>query len=326
MGRRWLAPSETANGGLIQKEVKNRLQGTFAVTGLTGFIGARLAGKLLGLHAGVRAIVRSPHSLDAAIRQRLAPLDDPDGLTEALAGVDAVVHLAGAVRGRSIEDFRAANIDAVANLCTAIDRQSPRPPLLLISSLAASRPELSDYAASKYAGEQALAAWPHLDCTILRPPAVYGPGEREMRPLLDWMRRGLTLVPGNPGQRLAFLHVDDLADAIVTWLREPARCRHGLFHIDDGMPSGYDWPAIVRAVGAPRNRTVVLPAGLLNAVARLNLALSGVLGYVPMLTPGKVRELTQGSWQGDDGSFGVLTGWRPRFDLERGLEHTFGGR
>ena len=305
--------------------MKKRLQGTFAVTGLTGFIGAHLAEKMLGLHADVRAITRRSHRFDTPVQQRLTPLDDPDGLTEALAGADAVVHLAGTVRGRGLEDFRAANVDAVTNLCMAIDRQSPRPPLLLISSLAASRPELSDYAASKYAGEQALAAWPHLDYTILRPPAVYGPGEREMRPLFDWMRRGLTLVPGNPRQRLTFLHVDDLAGAIVTWLRDPGRCRHGLFHIDDGTPFGYDWPAIVRAVGAPRNRTVVLPVGIMNAIARLNLALSGVLRYAPMLTPGKVGELTRESWQGDDGSFGTLTGWRPRFDLERGLEQTFGG-
>lgn len=305
--------------------MSSRLQGTIAVTGLTGFIGARLAAKLLDLQADLRAIVRSSRRLDAGIRQRLVELDDPDGLTEALAGVDAVIHLAGAVRGRSFEDFRAANVDAVANLCMAIDRQSPRPPLLLISSLAASRPELSDYAASKYAGEQMLTAWPHLDCTILRPPAVYGPGEREMRPLLNWMRRGLTVVPGNPAQRLTFLHVDDLADAIVAWLRDPARCRHGQFEIDDGTASGYDWPAIVRAVGAPGNRTVVLPVGLLNAVARLNRALSGLFGYAPMLTPGKVREMTQQAWQGGDESFGALTGWRPRYDLRRGLEQTFGG-
>ena len=63
-----------------------------------------------------------------------------------------------------------------------------------------------------------------------------------MRPLLNWMRRGLTVIPGNAGQRLAFLHVDDLTEAIVAWLRDPSRCRHGEFEIDDGTTDGYDWP------------------------------------------------------------------------------------
>ena len=311
---------------MTRPEVHNRLRKTVAVTGLTGFIGGRLSRKLLELGADVRAIVRSQRSgrkLCAGIRPWRVSLGDVEGLREALAGADAVVHLAGAVRGRSFRAFRGVNVDAVASLCTAIDAQAPPPPLLLVSSFAARHPELSDYAASKRAGEEALGAWPHLDHTILRPPAVYGPGEVEMRPLLDWMRRGVTVIPGNPRQRLAFLHVDDLADAVVAWLRDPARCRHGRFEIDDGAPGGYDWPAITRAVGAPRSRQVVLPAAVLAGVARANLAVSGLLGYAPMLTPGKVRELTLESWEGAGGAFGTITGWRPRYDLAGGLQQMF---
>ena len=325
MGCRGLAFVHSGHFGVVHPAVESRLTQTIAVTGLTGFIGTRLAGKLLEIHADVRAIVRSAGRLDADIRECRVALDDVDGLTGALAGVDAVVHLAGSVRGRTFADFRGANVDAVANLCTAIEVQSPPPPLLLVSSFAAQRPELSDYAASKRAGEEMLGAWPHLDYTVLRPPAVYGPGEQEMRPLLNWMRRGLTVIPGNARQRLAFLHVDDLADAIVAWLRDPARCRHGEFEIDDGTVDGYDWPDIVRAIRAPSGRTLVIPVALLDAVAGTNLTLSRLFGYAPMLTPGKVRELNQASWRGGDGSFGVLTGWRPRYDLAGGLKQMFEG-
>ncbi len=303
----------------------SRLQGPIAVTGLTGFIGNRLAAKLLAAAVPTRAIVRSTRRLCAGLEPWRVKLSDTGGLCEALAGVRAVVHLAGAVRGRDYEDFRDANVDAVANLCLAIEQQSPPPPLLLISSFAAQKPELSDYAASKRSGEAVLEAWPHLDHTILRPPAIYGPGEKEMRPLLDWMRRGLTMVPGNPRQRLAFLHVDDLVEAIIAWLRDPARCRQGRFEIDDGTLDGYDWPAIVAAVGASRNATILVPAGLLRVAAKANRALAGLFGYAPMLTPGKVRELTEDAWQGGDDAFGVLTGWQPRYDLATGLRQMFGG-
>lgn len=303
----------------------NHLPGTIAITGLTGFIGGRLSAKLLNLRADVRAIVRSQGKLQPGIVPLRISLNDVQGLREAFADVDSVVHLAGAVRGRGFEDFREANVDAVRNLCTAIEAHSPPPPLLLVSSFAARRPELSDYASSKRAGEEVLGAWSHLDHTVLRPPAVYGPGEVEMRPLLDWMRRGLTVIPGNPHQRLAFLHVDDLADAIVAWLRDPARCRHGRFEIDDGTPDGYDWPAIARAAGAPRNRTVVVPVAMLAGLARLNLAASKLFGYAPMLTPGKVRELILESWACADGAFGAITGWRPRYDLASGLKQMYDG-
>ena len=284
-----------------------------------------MAAKLVALGFGVRAIVRSGRrDLHPRIHQWQVGLDDVSGLTKALRGAQAVLHLAGAVRGRRCEDFRAANVDAVASLCQAIHQQSPPPPLLLVSSLAAMRPELSPYAASKRAGEEVLNAWPHLDCTVLRPPAVYGPGDRELRPLFRWMRRGLVLIPGNPRQRLALLHVDDLADALIAWLRDPSRCRRGIFAIDDGAPGGYDWSAIARAAGARKPRLLVAPAVLLKAVAAVNLALAHLFRYAPMLTPGKARELLQDAWVGGDGAFGVLTGWRPKYDLAQGLEQTFG--
>ena len=118
---------------------------------------------------------------------------------------------------------------------------------------------------------------------------------------------------------------DDLADAIIAWLRDPSRCRHGQFEIDDGAPDGYDCPlSSVRWVRR-RTGTVVVPVVLLGAMARANLLLSRLFRYAPMLTPGKARELTQASWRGGDGSFAALTGWRPQYDLTRGLEHMFDG-
>ena len=298
-----------------------------AVTGLTGFIGRRLAPQLVAAGFAARAILRRPAvGMHPAIEPRIVSLNDRDALQRALAGVTAVVHLAGAVRGRSAADFRTANVDAVANLCAASAGLRPAPRLLLVSSLAASQPQLSPYAASKRAGERVLRAHPHLDWTIIRPPPVYGPGDKELTPLFKLMRRGLTLVPGNARQRLSFLHVDDLVAAVLCWLDNPGRCRQDRFSIDDGTPDGYDWPAIAAAVGTAAKATLVLPAWILRLAAQGNLLLSGLFGYAPMLTPGKVRELLQDHWVGGDSGYGAATGWRPRHDLASGLRQTFAGR
>ena len=297
---------------------------TVAVTGLTGFIGRRLVVKLVAASIETRAIVRKPAAgLDAPISPWVAALDDVDALTDALAGVDAIVHLAGTVRGARPRDFAAANSEAVSHLCAAALRQATPPAMLLVSSLAATEPQLSDHAASKRAGEQALAAHPQIDSTVIRPPAVYGPGDRELTPLFRLMRRGWILVPGNAAQRLSFLYVDDLADAILCWLQAPRSCRGRQFNIDDGAEDGYDWPAIAAAAGAGRTRILVIPTPLLQGAAKVNVGLSQLLGRAPMLTPGKVRELGHGRWVGGGDDFSTATGWRPRHDLASGLELTF---
>ena len=286
-----------------------------------------MAGPLLSNGFTVRAVLRRPTTaLDSEIEPWLACLGSPQALEEALVGMDAVIHLAGAVRGRRPEDFRLANVDAVRHLAAAAAGQKRPPAFLLVSSLAASQPQLSDYAASKRAGERALSAQPDLDWTIVRPPAVYGPGDVELRPMLRLLRRGLTVVPGNARQRLSFLHVDDLVSAILRWLEDPARCRRRQFGIDDGTADGYDWPAIAAAAGGSGKRTLVIPPYALMLAARVNVLLSRLRRRAPMLTPGKVRELLHDRWVGGDDRYGAVTGWRPRHNLASGMEQTLGGK
>jgi len=298
-----------------------------ALTGSTGFIGQQLQRQLLADGFGVRALVRpgSPHvsRLDPSSESVYVRLDDPPGLRKALCDVSAVVYCAGSVRGRTPEDFAAANVDGVRHLAAVLSDLDPSPPILLVSSLAASRPEISDYAASKALGERALRGHQDLAWTILRPPAVYGPGDKEMKPILAWLRRGFAFVPGPAGQRLSLLHVEDLAAAVVAWLRSGSDCRHQVYAIDDGRPGGYDWSEMADAVGGSRVRQLRVPTGLLGWAARVNVGASKLLGYAPMLTPGKVRELIQPSWVGDNTAFTRATGWTPSIGLADGAERMF---
>ncbi|MEQ8484877.1 MAG: NAD-dependent epimerase/dehydratase family protein [Pseudomonadales bacterium] len=297
------------------------------VTGATGFIGRRLHRLLLDHGVAVRALLRPGSSgathLDPRCDVVAAALDDDQALADAAMGVDAVVYVAGAVRGRLPADFHAANVAGVAAVAAAVQRSSPAALLLLLSSLAASRPELSAYAASKRQGERALAASGLEAWSVLRPPAVYGPGDAELRGLFDLARRGLALRPGPRGQRLALLHVDDVCRAVLAALTHADACRGRTFEIDDGRPGGYDWDAIGQAVAGRRVRQVGVPAWLLGALARANLAVSAVTGRAPMLTPGKVRELRQSRWLCDNRAFTLATGWAPQIDLASGAARLF---
>jgi len=261
--------------------------------------------------------------IPVACEQLLVGLTDVDGLTDIVSGCDAVIYCAGSVRGRSLEDFSNANINGVRAMLEALERVPGAPPLLLVSSLAASRPQLSDYAFSKHAGEQLLLDKPSLDWTILRPPAVYGPGDKEMLPVLKMARRGLLAHAGPIDQRLSLLHVDDLARAVLAWMTSWQQCLHKTYAIDDGQPGGYDWPAIGAAVSERKYRSLRLPRLLLDFAARSNLMAAKLVGYQPMLTPGKVRELIQADWLGDNGDFTADTGWKPELDLHSGAEQLF---
>jgi len=297
------------------------------ITGATGFIGQRLISTLLEQGHSVRAMVRPEKNTDSRIPQDCeqvpVSLTDVDKLTGIVAESSAVVYCAGSVRGRNTADFAVANIRGVKAMLDALERSGKTPPMLLLSSLAASRPQLSDYARSKYEGEQLLQDKPLLPWTILRPPAVYGPGDQEMLPLLKMARRGLLAHAGPHDQRLSLLHVDDLASAIASWLSEAQRCFHKIYTIDDGTPGGYNWEAIGEAVSTGKFRTLKLPRFLLEVTARTNLLFSLLLGYAPMLTPGKVRELVQPDWLCDNSDFTDHSGWRPRLDLRQGAQQLF---
>lgn len=250
-------------------------------------------------------------------------LADEAGILAIMADCDAVIYCAGSVRGRRPADFRTANIDGIRAMLNALEQTPQAPPLLLISSLAASRPELSDYAHSKYAGEQLLLESTQLPWTIIRPPAVYGPGDKEMLALLKMARRGLLVHAGPRDQRLSLIQVDDLAGAVNAWLGAWQQCLHQTYAIDDGRVGGYDWQSIGEAVCTEKYRLLKLPLLLMNIVAKMNLLMSRVLGYAPMLTPGKVRELIQPEWLCDNRQFAAVTGWKPTIDLQHGAQQLF---
>jgi len=297
------------------------------ITGATGFIGRRLVAGLLQRGIHVRAMIRpgkiSDDRLPDACEQVPGELTDADALAKAVAGCSAVVYCAGSVRGRNAADFTAANVKGVQAMLKALRGTREPPSLLLISSLAASRPELSDYSRSKREGEEVLKGSSGLPWTIIRPPAVYGPGDREMLPVLKMARRGLLAHAGPADQKLSLLHVDDLVEAVACWLAAPNECLRQTYAIDDGTPGGYDWKAIGEAVSEGRFRMVGVPRFLLQGAGRLNMLLSTVFGYAPMLSPGKVRELVQPEWLCDNAAFTKATGWQPRLNLRRGAQKLF---
>ena len=298
--------------------------------GSTGFIGRRIELQLRDYDVQVRCLVRAETARrlgmpdqDGGTNPQLivGDLTDRAVLSRALAGVNAVIYAAGSVRGRVPDDFETANVTGVAAVAREMQRAQAQARLLLISSLAASQPQLSHYARSKRLGEQALQQFAGLRWCVLRPPAVYGPGDVEMRPVIDLLLRGIILRFGRRTQRIALLHVDDLARAVCAWLIS-GRGDGGTFALDDGFVGeagpAYGWHDMTALLNG-RRLEIPVPGALLRTLAGVNLQLSRLFGYAPMLTPGKVRELQHERWVCDNSAFTALTGWEPEFGLRRGI-------
>jgi len=300
-----------------------------ALTGATGFIGSVLLRDLREQGLQVKALYRPtsgpPPKTETSVLWQAGDLADLESLRAFVSGADIVVHCAGAVRGTSLEHFKKVNTDGVARLLAATTALSI-PRFLLISSLAAREPALSAYATSKMLGEDVLKEYSSkISWDILRPPAVYGPGDREMRPLLRLIKSGLVPIIGNGNHRFSLIYVDDLASAATQMLRNGPYAGQCL-ELHDGHPDGYSWrqiATITQELNGRAPRCVKLPRRLLLFLGAANLALARLAGYQPMLTPGKVRELLHPDWVCDNSTISEVTGWQPRVNFPEGMKRLF---
>jgi nucleoside-diphosphate-sugar epimerase len=298
-----------------------------AVTGAGGFIGTRLVERLLAQGVRVRVLVhRRPPAIEGPadrLETIRGSLEEQSALVGLVRDATAVIHLAGLIKARSRAAFFRVNQGGTRRLLEAIADQGRPPRLVHVSSLAAREPALSAYAASKRAGEDAVTAagrrW-----TVLRPPAVYGPGDVETLALFKAVGRGFGAMLGGPEARFSLIQVDDLVAAIARTLDDPTT-EGRVLELDDGKEGGHSWPGMIQAAAdamGVRARAVRIPRPVLQALGVANLLLSALPGYVPMLTPGKVREIVHADWVSEPGDKTHIRGWQPVWPLDRGFAAT----
>ena len=299
-----------------------------AVTGASGFIGRAITAALIDAGHTVTALVRRPEAAGEVRALGAAPilggLDQPERLAALCARATAVIHVAGVTRGIDYADFERVNVAGSAAVFAAARRAGL--PVLAISSLAARAPDISHYALSKRAMERLLDGAAAPRSLVLRPPAVYGPGDTEIAPLFAAMRRGVAVTPGRTNARFSMLHVQDLAEAVCAWV-EQGLAATGIHELDDGAARGHDWNEIIAEASAllgHRVRRIGIPGRALGWAGAVNAAAARRLGYAPMLTPAKVAELTQPDWVADTASLSGVLDWQPRITLSAGLAQMLG--
>ncbi|MEH6677757.1 NAD-dependent epimerase/dehydratase family protein [Phenylobacterium sp.] len=296
-------------------------RGLATVTGATGFLGRFLVPALVAEGWRIRVLARRDviHPLWRDLEVEVVPgdLGDDRALERACANADLIVHGAGLIKARSRAEFFSVNEQGARRVAERAEGA-----MLLVSSLAAREPGLSDYAASKRAGEIAAQALLGDRLTIVRPPALYGPGDAETLPLFQLAAASPILPLLAPRTRMAMMHVEDAARQIAALA---GREGGPTVTLSDRRPEGYGWTEVFQAAAdafGRRPRLQRVPDAVLAAVALLGAV--GARRSAPMLTFGKLRELTHPDWSVSPDE--QITGLPPaRFNLTDGFLHTVQG-
>jgi nucleoside-diphosphate-sugar epimerase len=310
-----------------------------ALTGATGFVGSHLREALLEHGYAVRCLVRSPPRAAAphtsgSCSAVIGDLFERGALARLLEGSDVVFHVAGAVAARAEADYLAVNAEATA-LVGEQARAAGVARFVYVSSLAAAGPNapghpadealeprpLTAYGRSKLAGERVVRGC-GLPFTIVRPPAVYGPRDRQFLRLFRLARLGIVPLLGDGLQELSLVHARDLAEALVAAAASESAAG-GTYNAAHPEPTTQRELAreVGRAVGR-RALAVRLPGALVRAALGAASGLASLGGRATLLNPDKAAELLAPAWTCRSEALERDAGWRARIPLAEGLRQT----
>lgn len=296
-----------------------------AITGGTGFLGRHI----------VDALLKDGHELHLLVNKAAPPdhknltivkgsLGDPDILETLISPCDVIIHCAGLTAAKNKTDFFTVNSEGTKNIAN-LSAKLGNKRFLLISSLAAREPQLSAYAASKYQAEQHLGALHDLDWDIMRPPAIYGAGDLHFLTIPESLKKGFAPRLGSDDVRVSLIHVQDMADAVASWVNAPTSTGQ-IYEIADMNEGGYSWQNVYNIIAPMVTKKKIkhfrVPAWIMFAIASISSTCTRLIGKSPFLTPDKIREALHENWVCDARAFQENFDWSAQINLKDGMQQT----
>jgi len=315
---------------------------TVLITGANGFLGARLCHQFLKEGFTVLAGVRATSDLSSLqalkVEFRYGDITKPDSLPELVADVDYIVHNAGITKAKTRQTFFDINETGTAALFTAVAQYNPSvKKVIYISSQAAAGPSkegvpsiencpphpITAYGRSKLAGEQtALAFAGRLPVVAIRPPGVYGPGDREIFGFFKAVHKGIRPLIGDLNRRLSIVHVDDLAHGVFLAVTKATASGAVYFIAEEKSYAMGQLIAILQDACGRKGIPLRLPAPLFRAVAAVSETACRLVGATPMLTREKAAELLDW-WELSTEKAGRELGFESCIPFAQGARETY---
>jgi nucleoside-diphosphate-sugar epimerase len=239
---------------------------TVLVTGGSGGLGKFLLERLRASYRTRALEHRTPVEADEVVSGDIVT---GRGLDEAVAGADAVIHLAALTHSRRAAAYATVNLEGTRRLLKAAERAGVA--RFVHVSTRAIDPSGGAYSASKARAEELVRA-ASTDWVIVRLSEVYGAGSREgVDAIAASARVGRpVLVVGDGEQEVCPLHVEDAVDAIAGALRAPIGRTYTIGGECTTVRAFAD--ACVSAFGS-HSRIVRVPVPLVSLAARVSALL-----------------------------------------------------
>ena len=305
-------------------------------------MGAHVARALCAEGWSVRASVRDPAGPgargigDLPLEVVRCDLSSRETLAQATRGCDAIVHVAGLVKARSLEEYREVNARGTERLLAAAAESAPAALFLLVSSQAAAGPArdgrpvaegdparpVSWYGLSKREAEEAVAREWKGPWIVLRPSVVYGPGDRGLLTLFAAAARGFLPVPSG-GSRIHLIFAARAGLAIARAAARPDLSGRAGFLCDPEPVTIRDLAGRLARLPRRRVRLVAVPDLLLRLAGAFETLRETLTRRSRPFNADKAREILAGDWVCDPAP--MLSDLRlpPPPSLEDGLKETW---
>lgn len=291
---------------------------TLAITGATGFVGRALVAEAARRKVAIRALTRSQQPAAKGVEWVRGHLADRGALSELVDGAEAVIHVAGVVNAPDADGFNQGNVEGTLKLVEQTLAEGV-PRFVFVSSLSAREPQLSKYGESKRQAEKIVAA-SGLDWTTVRPPAIYGPHDREMFELFRAAKWGV--VPMPPAGKASVIHVADLARLLLALVPGGEAVTHKVFEPDDAREGGWSHHELARAIGWAVGRRPWVPRLSKATLEWLARGDRLVRGEKARITLDRIGYMTHPDWVSGQRMKPPAALWQPEIPTREGLKAT----
>ncbi len=316
---------------------------TVLVTGATGFIGKNMVERLVARQCTVHCLVRETSDVTGLKRPNvhlttgdlLEPLP-----ADLLKQADFLFHCAGLTLAKGREEYFKANTQACEILYESCVKHAEKLKRVVhLSSLAAVGPSslahpvhegspchpVTHYGKSKLAGE--VIAKHHAESipiVILRPPVVYGPGEKNIFTFFKSIAKGWNIEMGTGDRVLSLIHVEDLIDAMLAAAEQHSESGSAFFTTDGNE---YPWAEVARQTARILKiepRTIHISEKWMPLIGIFTEFYSIFSSQPPLLDRQKMIDIRQSTWTASAEKFFKHYQFQPKYDLKTGLEQTLG--
>ncbi len=312
------------------------------ITGANGFIGSHLAEALHNNGHELHCLVRKTSDLKwlkgVPVQYHYGDLFDQAALRTAVKDVDYVYHLAGVTKAKTKEEYFKGNQLATKNILEAVDEVNPKLKRFIhVSSQTAVGPNEPDkpvdettpfhpittYGMSKMGAEkECLRFMDKFPITITRPPAVYGPRDKDVFEFFNTMKKGLQPMIGFGKKYVSLIHVRDLAQGIILAGEHPKGAGQTYFISSERF---YDWKEVGDVTSRVMNKRALrlhIPEWGVYVIGAFAEIFSRFSTKPALLNLEKVKDIIQDAWTCSIAKAQREIGFKEKITLETGIAET----